>query len=351
MITGQPMLTYEAGAIHLRHATAFGEPTSATCLDFIARLVELTDVRSIEITHPAGRATIRFDEQLPTASMLQRLANALRASTKPTLDDNLHSLLTFAPERDWTRVYRRGELLSVWQMTRTGAGQLCLQHEIVTRASHVAERLCRELAALPQVEQVTSHPPTGRVIIELANDQIDHWHLLQLADEIAHDTIGADLPDAVRGEIHRTLSRVQRGLHLALAGASFGMAIVGVAVPGIPTVPFLLVTSFFLVRSSPSLNDRLLRSRLFGPMMRDWQQNHGMRRSTKWRILAFTGLLVLGTLVFIQPPPALIGVMVVFTGLSVFFIARIPTIPDESSADSAGNYSKENDFGFSRGYI
>ena len=35
------------------------------------------------------------------------------------------------------------------------------------------------------------------------------------------------------------------------------MTLVGLVVPGIPTVPFLLATSFYLARSSPSMNERL----------------------------------------------------------------------------------------------
>ena len=49
-------------------------------------------------------------------------------------------------------------------------------------------------------------------------------------------------------------SRLRRGrsdvLYLALAGGSFAMTLVGLVVPGIPTVPFLLATSYFLARSS-----------------------------------------------------------------------------------------------------
>ena len=43
----------------------------------------------------------------------------------------------------------------------------------------------------------------------------------------------------------------RRLMYLALAGGSFAMTLVGLVVPGIPTVPFLLTTSYYLARSSP----------------------------------------------------------------------------------------------------
>ena len=40
------------------------------------------------------------------------------------------------------------------------------------------------------------------------------------------------------------------------------MTFVGLVVPGIPTVPFLLASSYYLARSSRTLHKRLLESRL-----------------------------------------------------------------------------------------
>src|SRR5690606_4772848 len=37
------------------------------------------------------------------------------------------------------------------------------------------------------------------------------------------------------------------------------------------------------VRSFPQLNDMLLRSRLFGPILRDWHERRGIRRRVKFR--------------------------------------------------------------------
>lgn len=75
--------------------------------------------------------------------------------------------------------------------------------------------------------------------------------------------------------------RGMRVLLLIGAAASFALAVLGVLLPGLPATPFLLVTSWCLVRASPRLHARLLRSPLFGPLLRDWQSHHGVRLHVK----------------------------------------------------------------------
>lgn len=57
----------------------------------------------------------------------------------------------------------------------------------------------------------------------------------------------------------------------AMAGVGvvcFALAGVGAVVPGMPTTVFVLLGSYFLVRSCPWLEERLLTSRLFRPYAR-----------------------------------------------------------------------------------
>ena len=73
----------------------------------------------------------------------------------------------------------------------------------------------------------------------------------------------------------------RRLVYLALAAVFFGLAVLGALLPVLPTTPFLLVTSFLLVRSSPALNERLLRSRVFGPLLEDWRRHRAVRPQVK----------------------------------------------------------------------
>jgi len=66
-----------------------------------------------------------------------------------------------------------------------------------------------------------------------------------------------------------------------LAYASLGLGLVGIVVPGLPTVPFVLVSAYAAARGSRRLHDRLLAHAQFGPMIRDWHAYRAVRRRAK----------------------------------------------------------------------
>lgn len=75
--------------------------------------------------------------------------------------------------------------------------------------------------------------------------------------------------------------RAKRLLQFSLAGFFFVLGGLGAVLPGLPATPFLLLTSYFLARSSPKWNAILLRSKFFGPLLTDWQERGGVRLHVK----------------------------------------------------------------------
>src|SRR5690606_21277299 len=102
------------------------------------------------------------------------------------------------------------------------------------------------------------------------------------------------------------------------------LAVVGAFLPVLPTTPFLLITSYFLVRSFPKLNELLLRAPYFGPILYDWEIRKGIRKRVKLQAIA-TVLLGWAVSILLFPVPrwalALMAVLVV-TG--IVYILRIP---------------------------
>lgn len=66
-----------------------------------------------------------------------------------------------------------------------------------------------------------------------------------------------------------------------VAYASLGLGIAGVVVPGLPTVPFVLLAAFAAARGSQRLHARLLADPRFGPMIRDWASHRAVSRRAK----------------------------------------------------------------------
>ena len=74
---------------------------------------------------------------------------------------------------------------------------------------------------------------------------------------------------------------VRRIACLVLGCLSLAMAVLGVILPGLPATPFLLLSSFFLVRSSPKLHGWLIQSRIFGSLLEDWHRHRGVDQRVK----------------------------------------------------------------------
>ena len=106
----------------------------------------------------------------------------------------------------------------------------------------------------------------------------------------------------------------------------FLLAVVGVVLPGIPTTPFLLLTSYCFVRSSPALNRRLLRSTLFGPLLRDWHERGGVRKDVKRLAYASIAGVSLVYVLAVSDSIAQTGVFFSLVALGVIVVARLPEI-------------------------
>ena len=121
-----------------------------------------------------------------------------------------------------------------------------------------------------------------------------------------------------------------RGIaYLALGCACVGLAAVGAVLPVLPTTPFLLLASFCFVRSSPRLHGWLLRSPLFGPVLRDWHQHRGVRPRVKVRAAAVLVTAVAASLAWgnLTGPALLLLLVLAAVGLGV--VLRLPVIRDE----------------------
>lgn len=85
-----------------------------------------------------------------------------------------------------------------------------------------------------------------------------------------------------------------------LAYAALALGLVGIVVPGLPTVPFVLLSAFAAARGSQRLHARLLAHRQFGPMIRDWQAYGAVSRRAKR--LAATMMSACAVILFLTAP-------------------------------------------------
>lgn len=73
-----------------------------------------------------------------------------------------------------------------------------------------------------------------------------------------------------------------RFLWMTAGCVSLGLGLMGMVLPLLPTVPFLLLAAFCFARSSERLHRWLLDHPRLGPPILDWQDRGAIRRRAKW---------------------------------------------------------------------
>ena len=99
------------------------------------------------------------------------------------------------------------------------------------------------------------------------------------------------MPGAAKAAAKLTL----KSLWLIISGFVFlGLGAVGVAIPVMPTTPFVLLAALCFSSGSKRFHDRLLRNRVFGPYIENYRTKQGISLKRKIAGIAFlwTGIVV-----------------------------------------------------------
>ncbi len=127
------------------------------------------------------------------------------------------------------------------------------------------------------------------------------------------------------------MSPAKRAIMVGLGCFFVGLGAVGVILPVLPTTPFLLLASAFFVRSSPTLHRWLLRSRVFGPFLRDWHQHRGVRLSVKIVAVAMIALVVSLSLILGKLSTPLMIMLLSLAAIGIYVVIRLPLIRSRES--------------------
>lgn len=145
-------------------------------------------------------------------------------------------------------------------------------------------------------------------------------------ERIAFDEIHPPFLDTLDETSVPTVTGVRKVIYLFLALVFFVLGALGVALPVLPTTPFLLLTSYFLIRTSPRLNHALLRSPVLGQVLKDWQQDGGVRLSVKIHAISIVLIIVLVTLYFSPLSIVLKTILVLLASIGILVVIRLPRL-------------------------
>lgn len=106
---------------------------------------------------------------------------------------------------------------------------------------------------------------------------------------------------------------------------ALGCGLVGVVLPLLPTVPFLLLAAFCFARSSERLHNWLLSHKSFGPMIEDWTRNGAIRPSAK-KAATVSIALVFGISLAFGVKTTVLVIQAVVLSAVLFFIWTRPNV-------------------------
>ncbi|MDP2183124.1 MAG: YbaN family protein [Actinomycetota bacterium] len=106
-----------------------------------------------------------------------------------------------------------------------------------------------------------------------------------------------------------------------------GLGALGMALPVLPTTPFVLLAAACFLRSSERLHAWLVGHPVFGPQIADYLEGKGLRRRTKFvAVLTLWASMIASAVLFV---PLLVGdVAMLLTAAGVtIYLLRLPTAP------------------------
>jgi uncharacterized membrane protein YbaN (DUF454 family) len=239
------------------------------------------------------------------------------------------------PQWSALTAFRLPEGPSLWETFEVEPAQIRLRRPGVAGNRARLLRLADTLAEIEGVDACRVAPWSRQITIDAGRDSPLSDRFLDTVEQAlaclnAVELVGpALLPRSQSSDDSAVAAGGKRVLYLAMAGGAFSLTLVGLLVPGIPTVPFLLATSYYLARSSPRLNDRLRRTSFFGPILREWEEQGGLSRLSKEKLTGLTLAIVGITIVLAPLAPITLVIILIISSLSIYGIARMPDLVGE----------------------
>jgi uncharacterized membrane protein YbaN (DUF454 family) len=333
----------DAGSIRVSDPRAFRAERRAFCRRLIAAATGRPGVRKAEIDLASAACKISFG---PGAATTARMANAFADSVREAAagssgTDGTHTPW-WRPAENWSilTVYPHGGAgdgaVSIWETRQQRPGRMRLYNQRLAGDRGRLDHLAEMLAGLENVAGCRVSPWSRTVTLEFRPERPLGDRILDEVERILEDALaGRPVPGpgyGPREDAERATPEVATGLtrlkYLALAGGAFALTLVALVVPGIPTVPCLLATSYYLARSSPRLDMQLRQTAFIGPILTEWEQHHALGPASKGKLIGLTFVLIVVTVVVTPLTPVALVLILVAVSLSIYEITRLPGLPD-----------------------
>jgi uncharacterized membrane protein YbaN (DUF454 family) len=325
-----------AKTIRVRDVRVFHAGRRAFCRRLIVAVTRRPVVCKAVIDLGLASCRIEFEPGTATPQeMAEIVADSVREASGSAPAEESSSRWRRAVPWVVLSAYRSPTGVSVWETLGLGPGRLRLRNQRLAGDHTRLSRLADAFSDLKDVAACHLYPWARQMTVDVSPSPVAYRFLDEIErirdDVTTRETqaAGTSEPAPSQAKSPSVATGLKRPMYLALAGGSFVMSVVGVIVPGIPTVPFLLATSYFLARSSPWLDSRLRRTVFFGPILQEWEQFGGLSRASKGKLIALTGAIIAVTVIFAPLSPVALAVILLASSISIYGIVRTPGLPEE----------------------
>ena len=95
---------------------------------------------------------------------------------------------------------------------------------------------------------------------------------------------------------------MKRHLYLVAGLVSVALGGIGIILPLLPTVPFMILAAFCFANSSPRLEAWLVEHHIFGDHIRNWRDRRAITRRGKWAATVAFAVSCVIALIFVELP-------------------------------------------------
>lgn len=118
---------------------------------------------------------------------------------------------------------------------------------------------------------------------------------------------------------------LKRGFFLVVGLTALALGLLGIVLPLLPTVPFILLAAFCFARSSERLHNWLMAHPWFADALTQWQQQGAIRKGLKRKAMMLSALsfslsIVLVPLLWVK------GLLFTMALFLLWYLSRIPEI-------------------------
>ena len=124
----------------------------------------------------------------------------------------------------------------------------------------------------------------------------------------------------------RVGEKTQKLIYNIMGTVSLAFAFIGVILPIIPTTPFVLLSAACYYKGSKRLHSWLSRNEMFGPIIRDFEEQGGMRKITKIKALTIMWTAVLASALLILDTLTMQALVVLVAVIGTVSMLKIKTI-------------------------